>query len=258
MAFLGRYTSVPLLVAAAALGGCAFDWDARRTAAGDGGPDGATTGCAEHTGALFCDDFEEGNADRWASEDGRGVAFVTESHAGTYAARASTTGVDQTASLVTELNTPVVSGPLHVRLFIFIPPGATTQQINLISLGDSGDAYMAVVLRSKDDTQGLTYLYGTKPPDDANDVDSFPATVPFGSWQCLELGIEVGDAPGGSMTLWRNGTMIANGNVEGADTRVADGYQRLELPIAYAAQAAPFTITVDDVVVDDAPIGCDD
>ncbi len=232
-------------------GGCAWNWTDR---AGDGEP---ADPCTDHADALFCDGFESGDFSQWTN-DGAGdpLTLVNMAHSGEFAALGETNGVGDQARFEASWATPVTSGSVFARAYFFIPAGTVTTQSTLFSMHGKDGNRIAIVLSTKNDVPGTTFISNDLPNGGGGDY-STPEAVALGKWECMELEINVAAAPNGYIKLSKNGKPFDAGNRTNVNTAVPGGYDGLRLPASYSAQEEPFAAYVDDVVVDTKPIGCD-
>lgn len=247
-AVLQRFVLIAVLMP---VGGCAWNWTDR---AGDGEP---ADPCTDHADALFCDGFESGDFSQWKNDNaGNPLTIVDMAHAGEFAALGETNGVGDQARFEANWATPVTSGSIFARAYFFIPVGTVTKQSTLFSMhGDNGNR-IAIVLSTRNDVPGTTFISSDLPDGGGGDYSS-PEAIALGKWECMELEIKVAAAPDGYIKLSRNGKLFDAGNRTGVNTAVPGGYAGLRLPASYSAQDEPFSAYVDDVVVDTKPIGCE-
>lgn len=235
----GRVAALGLILCNA---GC-FDWDARAPAGVDS--------CAQHEGAIICDDFSSMNQ-QW--DESVAVQIEEAPITGSPALHASSSEASKSSS-VRYVFSPRASGTLYVRARILIPDSTDVDQINFLALKTERGDGVTVVLRSVN-AEAETYLYTV---GDLSNVaeGSAPDRFELGRWHCLELALTVDDAPNGLVTLSKNGQVFRSGNIVNGDTLADGGYVSLSLPISYAVQDSPFEIWIDDLVLDDRPVGCD-
>ena len=242
-------------------GGCSWNWTDRASANDGGGDTGVDSGpgdsCAAHADALFCDGFESGDFSRWKNDGaGNPLTIATMAHTGTYAALGETSGVGDQARFEANWATPVTSGSIFARAYFFVPTGTVTEQSTLFSMHGKNGNRIAIVLSTKEDTPGTTFISNDL-PNGGGGAYSTPEAMALGKWECMELEVRVAAAPDGYITLSRNGKAFGSGNRTGINTDVPGGYAGLRLPASYSAQEAPFAAYVDDVIVDTKRIGCD-
>lgn len=220
----------------------------------DGGPPPLDdTACDDaHAGAIFCDGFESGDISRWLwdSESNGTVVIQNASHyRGSYAMRGDWTA-DATAEAYLEARplTGTRSGDLYLRGYFFMPSSTTFDSLNVYGVGEAGGANDSVVVTFRAGELGVY-------PSIPDRTYASSAAVPRDRWFCLELHIRVADS--GSVELFLDGASILTQSA--IDTLPALGYTRLTAGVdQYTPRTTPSGhMYFDELVLDDAPIGCD-
>ena len=216
----------------------------------DAGPPATTCGTV-HAGAMFCDGFEDGTEDAWYNSwtrDGTTAIATDRAYRGRYSFLARTDVAAGRAAINTDVIDPTTSGHIYVRAWFYIEPVAVTD-ISLVQIGESVSPWAHASVSS---VGGGTQLFiNTTSPT----TTRLGAAAPVDEWFCLELHVDV-SATAGTIEHWLHGTRETS--VTGIDTLPAQGMELVTVGAPYTGPSqVPARIYVDEVVVDDAPIGCD-
>ena|GEM_PF-7133690 len=202
--------------------------------------------------ALLCDDFETQDISRWDTvlTDGGGTAMASTQRARSgssalelrYGA-SSTSGI---AAVVLQL-TPRSTGVLAVREWIYLEQPLAAFNL-VVAFGNTATGQFITA-------GGNSSARWVSTDQDANrvivDHTTGVATPPVGEWTCVELVVDyvVNGPP--TVELFVAGARIL-------DTAIADVnplYDHVEVGLSRADRAG-YVLYVDDVVIDDARIGC--
>jgi hypothetical protein len=219
----------------------------------DGGPGGA---CAS-SGAIVCDDFEEGTIDaqRWqrVTQTGATVAVdSTRAHSGSFALHANAAAVSAPGSANDVSGYVEHQGALpadvFVRFWAFVPSAGAlpskseilAQLVDATGLGmqlDVNSGYLA--LTSWANSPELDLTSGTQLSPDA--------------WHCVEW--EANQGPPGQTAVWIDGNAVGDLGVP----VTAPAYVEVQLGIGFFKPPAqpPFELWIDDLVVQGSRVGCD-
>jgi len=204
--------------------------------------DGAASVCT----ALFCDGFEM-DLTPWGTVTGPGTSDVqtTQVHGGTKALTVSVSDNPEFRALYRNL--PFGGLPaVYVRAWFYVPSGTAFGHVDLLEFeASTGEGITAYVSQE-------TFALFT-------DVNGMFANsggmLPRDRWFCVELEVDVSDTVG-SVRLKVDGTIITQ--LTALDTLPPVGFEHIVTGLAYTGpqQFGPASQTLDDIVVDDAPIGC--
>jgi hypothetical protein len=237
--------------------------DGQADAAPAGPPDadtdvGRESPCGVDRAVLFCDDFEQGlpsgppGAYRLHRERG-GVADLSlaRAHRGRAALHAGTPAETALAFGWRTVAPPVSSGGLHARAFVYLPRFAVSRFVGLLELRRADD-WTGTQKISVDLVQGDALQLSIRTAD--RTLVGPAAAFPRERWVCLELAIDVSEAPGaGSVEARVDGAPVVRSPL-GLDTRPTDGYG--DFLFGLVGADAGGEVWMDDVVLDDVPIGC--
>jgi hypothetical protein len=217
----------------------------------DGGAD--PSACDDvHAGAIFCDGFESGDTfPEWdgLSTEGGGVPGLStgERYRGGGAFDARTSGGSQRAYISREGFGAVATGELDLRAYLFLRSTPATDHISTIFLFD--EAANGVALEVYAGGNAAIYLSETD--------ESFPISppIPRDRWVCVELHVTI--AASGTVAFSWDGE--ERERVADIDTRPDGSYTDFSVGILNSASSNTegSALLFDEVVLDDAPIGCD-
>ncbi|MEM9452625.1 MAG: hypothetical protein AAGF11_00500 [Myxococcota bacterium] len=214
-----------------------------------GGCTSIGTPCEErYEGVLICDGFEQGISPQWTS-----VTVVTDaSQASQGAISARVSALPGEGSMLRfGLDEPLVEGMLAVRSYVRVDDISTVDpwgiHHELMQIPSHPDMRMSLDLRSEG---GLMVV---------NKVGSLTEVggglVTSGQWHCVELRVTIDDVEGTAEVRVDGEVVLAE---EPGDTRPAEGFGRVGIGVLLPPQAVgPVELSVDDVVIATAPIGCD-
>ncbi len=221
--------------------------------AGDGGvcAPGQSV-CTSIGSPLLCDGFEAGAVDSaWDPVDfspgTRAIVGDAPAGCGALAVSADASPFRHYVERVLA-SPPIFSGDLYVRTWI---RAESAQPINewiaALFIAENTDPFDGVGLHIE---PGPTItLYAER--DGAGVYERVP--IEAGAWTCVEIHFEVSSA--GVIELFVGGTRRAR--FEGIDLQTASGYRAIGIGVLHHGPMQGATrLFFDDVVVDDAPIGC--
>jgi hypothetical protein len=232
--------------------------DAPADAPRDAGPPPLDdTACDDvHAGAIVCDGFESGDGSMWGAtiESPGGALDVLGPppvpYRGAYAVSARW-AMDARVEAYLELEplgTPRTSGDLYLRGYVYVPGTTAFDTVNFLGLGENVSPVegTTVMLRMG----SLATYSGT-----AGTTLQSSFALPRDTWLCVELHVRIGNA--GAIDLYADEMRVAG--ADPIDTLPGGGISRLTIGAAqYDPRTTPAgTIHLDEVVLDDAPIGCD-
>jgi hypothetical protein len=193
--------------------------------------------------ALYCEDFEQGL--------GEVTEVVTDGNTLTTARTATPSGTN--AALVHVADGPSVAyaraplptqspGTLFVSGWVRVPEqeAHNVAPLALWSAAEEAWALRLVLV----DARAEVWSY-TAPVTSSVQLEA-------GSWHCLQMQVDVSEAPGGSVSLSVDGTEVENAT--GLDTLPDGGIGAVAVGSLWAASAAD--LAVDRVVVSTEPIDC--
>ena len=245
--------------------------------ASDAGSDGGTTGfdCAS---AVFCDDFEGASvggppASPWTVSASQGAVVVDDTRAmsGSHALHVTTedgSGSYRRAYAVLSGAPvfPAVSTEMYgrMRLFLVATPTGSVHWTNIQAEGDvSGMSFRSLYRYGGQHDGRIMANYETNGV--SNDCWDHSATVmPTDRWACLEWHYRTSTD---EMVLSLDGTPLDDVHVVGAgegcgghdtgDHWYAPVFDRLSLGWEHYQATSAREMWIDDVAIDDQPIGCD-
>jgi len=217
----------------------------------DAGPD--ETACDDaHAGALFCDGFESPGLiawDRTMESSGTVTRSTTRSHRGVASLHAATTARSGKASLSSGLGVMATSGELWLRAWVYLPGGYPLDTVSVLWIGENDPPYAGVSLQA---TAGEEPHFWVGP--EGSPVGSVTLTLPRDRWFCFEGHVVVSDTAG-EAEMFVDG--VRAGGRTGWDTLPGGGFSHVTTGIEWTSTGQRSAeVRVDEVVVDDAPIGC--
>ena len=202
--------------------------------------------CPLYPSALYCDGFEALDSSGW-TQDTPEQPVVAENGTvflGASSGRGMIEESGQRSYVRGTFPRPITTGPLHMRAYYYVPAGETVQQVNILNLRGGATALLA--------GNGRVSFYFNKTRMDFPSADN---VVPRDRWFCLEVDLDIGMT--GSVRVRLDGTQVVS--VQNIDTVPEDAYTDIQVPIQYTPSPAqpPLTLLVDELVVDDEPVSCD-
>lgn len=251
----------------------AVDASATSDTGADGGPAGFD--CAS---AVFCDDFEGASvggppASPWTVSSSQGAVVVDDAHAasGSHALHVTTedgSGTYRRAYAVLSGTPlfPAVSTEMYgrMRLWLVATPTGSVHWTNIQAEGDvSGMGFRSLYRYGGQHDGRIMANYETNGV--SSDCWDHSATVmPTGRWACLEWHYRTSTD---EMELSLDGTPLDDVHVVGAgegcgghdtgDHWYAPVFDRLSLGWEHYQATSAREMWIDDVAIDDQPIGCD-
>jgi hypothetical protein len=212
--------------------------------------------CATAGAVQLCDDFEEAALDknRWVSTT-VGTIDATFAHRGTHSfhlrAPSVAAGVESSAQLVERGTFSAGSYTIYVRAWMFVPkPPAIGNQVRLLAAEQTVQpfqgmgAFASATKVQIDDWLGASTSDSTTP-------------MPFNQWVCFQFHIELALLLG---TVALTGTGLPAITPISAPTQITPAIGQIDFgPYFYnqtAAQPA-FDVWIDDLIVDDKPVACE-
>jgi hypothetical protein len=213
-------------------------------------------GCAEHADALLCSGFEKPDLSDFSRVITVNHAQVEQtrerSFQGNGALHAQST--DQESAAVVAKDFPAVKdGDLYLRAYIYVPDGLETQTMNILFLGDiaTPDPFKGTDFNLLD---GALQTYS--PQDHPDRFTSTALTIPRDKWFCFQVHMVV-SKDAGAVTINVDGDVALD--EKDMNTRPDAGVHLLRIGIDWSSmQTDPFDYYVDDLVLDTAPIPCED
>lgn len=207
-------------------------------------PDDPTSCDDDHADAMFCDGFESTLDGRWTSlnEGSGGMLDIVGDplHRGVGSLGASTTGSGSVSSYLRK-DLGAAPSDLYVRVWAFVPADAVMDDVNLAFVGGGGDAGLVGMTLGIDGANAYHRWYPV--------AAGAEAPFPRDQWVCLEA-----HAGPGGVELWVDD---ASARADVAVSMPTSGFGA-NVGIGIAPRAtSPIEVWLDEVVIDDARIGCD-
>jgi hypothetical protein len=226
--------------------------DADRDAGSDAGA-GECNGA--HAGALLCSGFEASDlVSDWDERVIEGAGALERStlraHDGRASLHASTTSM-MSVAVLQKTFTPLLSGDVYLRLYLYVPSNLPTQTLNFLFVGDvpTPDPFVGVDFNFEDGA------ISTFSPQSIPDRQTGTLTIPRDRWFCFRVHVAIGDDDGSVQSFVDDALALETMDI---DTLPANGVRQLRAGVDWSSeQDAFFEIYVDDVVLDTAPVGCD-
>jgi hypothetical protein len=210
--------------------------------------------CAQrYAGAVLCSGFEARDvaADfdaRVLMQSGALVRTTQRVHRGQGALRATSTAA-MSVAVVAKRFSPLRSGEIDLRAYLYVPSGLATDTMNVFFIGDepTPDPFHGVDFNLEN---GAVQVYS---PQGHPDRQTGTRTIPRDRWFCFRARVAIGH-DGGIQAfvddeLALDATMI--------DTLGANGVHQFRAGIDWSSgQDTPFEIDIDDVVLDTAEVPC--
>lgn len=211
--------------------------------------------CDSHPSALVCSGFEQSDLSAWDETIEVGDATIDvardRAHSGRGALHAESLAAESVAVVAREF-TPVTSGTLYFRAWLYIPADVATNTINILFLGDfaTPDPFRGLDFNLE---QGALQLYS---PGNAPDrVTSTSGVIPRDEWFCLQIELDV--AKQGAVRARVNGALQLEH--QPIDTLKERGVHLLRAGVDWSsAQAERFELSMDELVLATSPLACED
>jgi hypothetical protein len=264
MAWMARIARAAALLCLVEQSGCAdnpyFIGHARNApdAGVDAGPDaGSGASATDCTEALVCAGFErEDYTAEWSGTviETSGVLerSTARAHSGVSSLRAQSRAMASVADVVARFS-PLRSGTLYLRAYLYVPAGLPTERMNLFFIGSRPDPdsdsnpFVGVDLNLEN---GAVQLFSpqAKPQRQTGEL-----VIPRDRWFCWRTEVELGSAAAVSVFVDDALALRATG----VDSVAQDGVSMLRAGIDWSSdQAAFFEVYLDDVVLDTRPVAC--
>jgi hypothetical protein len=211
--------------------------------------------CDAHPDALVCSGFERPGFPDWTTTSIVGQATVAQTTAQTYdgngALVASSTAKESTAVVLDEFP-PITSGDLYLRVHLYVPADLPTDTMNFLFVGDyaTPDPFKGIDFNLLD---GAPQIYS--PESAVQRSTSTTVVIPRDRWFCMQVAIGL-SATDGTLRLDVDGVNALD--LQKLHSLPAAGVHLLRAGIDWSSeQDAPFSIYMDDLVLDTTPIACD-
>jgi hypothetical protein len=213
-------------------------------------------GCQSHGRAILCSGFEKPDLSDFTQVLTDNQATIEQTgeraHRGDGALHASSTD-QKSAAVVAEEFPAVLDGDLYLRAFMYVPDGLPTHAMNILFLGDfaTPDPFKGT------DFNLETGAFSTYSPQDHPDrFTSDTLVVPRDRWFCFQMHMVV-SPDAGAVTINVDGDVALEEMA--MNTQPDVGVHLLRIGIDWSSlQTEPFDYYVDDLVLDTAPVECDD
>ncbi len=211
------------------------------------------TACDDlHSGALFCDGFESPGLVAWA-ETRTTMGSASRSTATTYrgdgSLHAETTAGSGRANVIAYELGGRSTGELWARFYLYVPSPYAVTDINVMTIHEDAVPFGGVGVGIFRGDQPYIY-FGT-----ASRTAYAPvATITRDRWTCWQLHVEIGSR--GAADLRIDGVEVAADT--DIDTLPSAGFTSIVTGIGYSdPDQVPATVFVDELIIDDSPVGCD-
>ena len=232
------------------------------SAPGDAGIDAdaglATSACdGALSGTLFCDGFEALSLFPWeigtaaGAEVARAVDPVYRG-GGALGVELTVPG-SRNANASTTFPSPVTTGPLAARLYLFIPSGESFDFLAFFSLTESQDPFGAVSVRL---ISGPSLSVQARVSETISTTRVSSTVLPTDQWLCLQVSVDVSPTAGAVSVLVDGVSLVAMTNLP---TLPAQGYDSMVLGVNFSDPAqSPVELYLDEAAVDtSASLPCD-
>jgi len=235
---------VPLL-------GCGLvNYDPILDAASDGGTTVAL--CTDAADVLLCEDFEADISDYAVQTQGANIAELDSTRSRSGTASLHVIGNSEgAAKIIAGSSLPAVTnGSLYVRFYEWIPASVVlAERFTLTHVVSKLDPYPGVIVEAIPGN-----VARIQSSVDALVGEPGATVLPRDAWYCFQLSLEVSTAGSGSATAYFDGALAATYS---GNTAPPEGLTDVHIGIHNGIQPSPIELWIDDVVVDDAPVGCD-
>jgi hypothetical protein len=207
--------------------------------------------------ALLCEDFEgpvPAQPSRYSTEVSSGAALMAATaqvHGGARALQASVPQAGTYARYAFVFPTPLASGSLHLRWWVYLPSTwKTNGWLITMQAGGPGSDKISADVDPGDAWQLADNVQPNMFPTSA------AGAVARDRWLCLELGITIGKSGTGRAELRLNDAQILS-TLGTNSIPSGGGFTYATFGISHSSGlTAPATVYVDDVVIARDPIGC--
>jgi hypothetical protein len=222
---------------------------------GRGDVDAGLGECAgKYANAVLCSGFERRDvAADWSDTTimaGGTLERTTQHvHRGHGALHASSTA-PMSVAVVAKTFTPVSSGALYLRAYVFVPAGLPTETMNIFFLGFEPmiDPFQGVDFNLE---SGAVQTYS---PQGHPERQTGKLTIPRDRWFCFRARVTVSADHGGVRAFVGDAGALDAGMI---DTLPEGGVREFRAGIDWSSdQTAFFEIYMDDIVLDHAPVPC--
>ena len=163
----------------------------------DAGPDAGADECGgAHAGAVLCSGFEASDLladwdDRVIEEAGALERSTTRAHSGSASFHASTSAM-MSVAVLSKSFTPLRSGDLYLRLYLYVASGLPTKTINFLFLGDvaTPDPFVGVDFNLENGA------ISTFSPQSDPMRQTGTLTIPRDRWFCFRVQVAISDDNG--------------------------------------------------------------
>jgi hypothetical protein len=182
----------------------------------------------------------------------------TRAHRGQGALLVHTQAVSQGGTADAELvDTAVVPAATYVRAFYYVPSGPIVSGQRLIASFQVGAPYLGTLLHLE--PGGVLSILNEAPGSTIYKVGS-STPLPRDTWTCVELGLQAPASDGtGAVEVWIDATLVPELHLPKALVQPSPPRTLVTAGASYFAAAADVPasdVWLDDLIVDDKPIGC--
>jgi hypothetical protein len=209
---------------------------------------------AQHAAALVCAGFESQDVttgwDGTSIENAGALEHTTaKHHSGSGALHATSRAAESAATVVANF-TPVRSGTLYLRGYLYLPADLPTHTMNIFFLGDDPgvDEFFGIDVNLE---SGAVQVYS---PQSDLQRHTGNVTVPRDRWFCFRLSMTVSADRGQVQAFIDDRLALDASNLA---TLPPAGVRTFRAGIDWSSETASvFEIYMDDLVVDTAPVDC--
>lgn len=204
------------------------------------------------SGAIFCDGFEATSLSRWPTRtvrEGAAARATDRAFRGVASLRADIAVATGRAHLEAPF-TPVTSGDLHVRAYVYVPSSVAISKLHVLLVGENVAPWQGVAIGlSSGDAAALWIGPATR------EVIGAPGSIARDRWMCMTLHLSL-HGSSGSAELSIDGREVTRAS--GMSTAPAGGYGVAVAGIEWASADQPSaTVYLDEVAIGTMPLACD-
>jgi hypothetical protein len=205
--------------------------------------------------AAVCDGFEHDDLSAPGSTvieiAGAVERSAVRAHDGRFSLHASSDAA-MSVGVVVKRFTPVRSGELYLRLYLFVPANLPTETMNFLFVGDDPNPdptpFKGIDFNL---LNGALQVYS---PQGMPLRQMATSSIPRGRWFCFRAEISIKDS-GGTVRTFVDDQLVLEAT--GIDTLPDAGVHLLRAGIDWSSnQDAAFELFIDDLVLDTRPVAC--
>lgn len=206
---------------------------------------------------VLCSGFEQPAFPEWGATFTYGAASLELASdrvlSGTTALHASSQAQESTAVLQHEFS-PLQTGTMHLRVYIYVPSGPITSAMNLLFWGHDPNPVSNAAFVGTDINLENGALQVFSPQNSPDRITSDQA-IPRDEWFCMRAEVALGSDGTGQLVLLIDEEPVLT--LDSFTTVTTEGIGMLRAGIDWSsAQAEPFEVYMDDLVLSTTPAGC--